>query len=245
MTETRAEIGKRKRARTRASLMAAAMTVFARLGPEAAKIDDVIAEAGVARGTFYNYFATLDDLLVAIATAMSERFLAESAACRGLTDPADRLACTLRRFIRQAVADPVAGGVIVRIALLAAPLGATMRKELTADLQFGLMQGRFRLPSVQAGRDLVLGLGLMGIRTVLRGDADAGHAEHVATMALRALGVAEAAEIATRPLDDAALATRSGWPVRDGEGPAARVPRPAAARGSGADRRPRPRKGSV
>lgn len=56
----------------RGQLVAAAREVFARLGYHAAGVSDVIEAAGVARGTFYNYFeskraifgAVLEELMV-------------------------------------------------------------------------------------------------------------------------------------------------------------------------------------
>ena len=44
-------------------LLAAAQTVFARLGYERATIRDIALEAGVAQGLLYNYFRSKDDLL--------------------------------------------------------------------------------------------------------------------------------------------------------------------------------------
>jgi AcrR family transcriptional regulator len=214
VTTTRAEIGRRKRARTRAGLLDAAMRVFARLGPDAATIDDVITEAGVARGTFYNYFTTLDDVLVAVAIDLSDRLFADTAKLRLLADPADRIACTLRSFIRKAAADPVWGAVIVRIALMAAPLGTSMREGLAQDVDAGLAEGRLRAPSVQAAYDTLLGLGLMGMRSALRNDAADDHAEQVAELVLHALQVPEAAAIARLPMDDQALAARAIRPRR-------------------------------
>ena len=40
----------------RSSLLRAARTVFCQKGYHAAGVSDIVAEAGVARGTFYNYF---------------------------------------------------------------------------------------------------------------------------------------------------------------------------------------------
>src|SRR5256885_15954628 len=40
----------------RAQLLDCARTIFAEKGYHAASVDDVIQRAGVARGTFYNYF---------------------------------------------------------------------------------------------------------------------------------------------------------------------------------------------
>jgi len=51
----------------REQIMAAAMSVFSRLGYDGATMANVAAEAGVAVGTIYNYFPSKRDLLEAIA----------------------------------------------------------------------------------------------------------------------------------------------------------------------------------
>jgi AcrR family transcriptional regulator len=200
MGERRAEIGRARRDRTRARLVAAALRVFARMGPDAPNVDDFTAEAGVARGTFYGYFDGREDLLVAVATLAAEQMETERMRAQGMADPAERMACALRSYIRKAAADANWGWVIVRIAPVAAPLGPAMRANLEKDLSDGVASGRFVVPSMQAAQDLVLGAGIMAMRSVLQGDAEAGHAEAVARLVLQALGVADAAEVATRPL---------------------------------------------
>lgn len=218
MTKTRAEIGRQKRERTSVRLIDAAMRVVARLGPGTVTIDDVIAEAAVARGTFYNYFNTIDDVLVAVGVGISDQLIVRMAADRHFADPALRVGAAVRRFIQLAMADSNAGWVIVRIALLTAPIGDRMRDEIATDLLDGIRTGRFRVESAQAASDAVLGLGMMGMRSVLRNEAGPEHAEHIAEMVLRALGVPDAAEIARHPL--AALArppderSRGGRPKR-------------------------------
>ncbi|HNN08489.1 MAG TPA: helix-turn-helix domain-containing protein, partial [Azospira sp.] len=57
----RTRVGQERRERTRAKLLAAALPVFAKHGADAAIIDSIIQQAGVARGTFYNYFRTNDE----------------------------------------------------------------------------------------------------------------------------------------------------------------------------------------
>lgn len=191
-------------------LVDAAMRTFARLGPDSTAIDDVILEAGVSHGTFYNYFATRDELLATVAAEISNQLLARMALQRGLPDPADRVACAVRTFILMAAADPIRGWVIVRTALMAAPLGEMMRSQMMHDIKAGLAAKRFQKCSVQAAADAILGLGLMGMRSVLRGDAGLEHAEHVAEMVLRALGVTDATEMARRALGDDAIIARAG-----------------------------------
>ncbi len=199
MGASRQAIGTARRERTRAKLVEAALRVFSRMGPDAPSIDDLVAEAGVARGSFYNCFETRDDLLTAVAIRAAEAIQVDHQRFRGLLDPADRIACAVRGFIRRAHADPVLGWAVVRMAVVAAPVGETMRVNLGQDLAQGIATGRFAVPSAEAARDVVLGLGIMGMRTVLEGEAGPDHAEAMAEMVLRALGVTDAAEVAQRP----------------------------------------------
>ena len=62
----------------RAQLLVSARTVFASLGYHRASVSDIITEAGVARGTFYNYFeskracfqAVLGEMMEGVASAV-------------------------------------------------------------------------------------------------------------------------------------------------------------------------------
>jgi AcrR family transcriptional regulator len=59
----------RKEAR-RAQLVEAAASVFMERGVAATSVDDIVRAAGVAKGTFYLYFATKDEIVTAVAAAM-------------------------------------------------------------------------------------------------------------------------------------------------------------------------------
>lgn len=197
---SRSEIGRKRRERTRARLVGAATRVFARMGPDAPALEDVSTEAGVARGTIYNHFATREELLTAVAIEAAEQIGLEILPLRALPDPAARLAASLRCFIRRAAAHPEWGWAVVRIALVAAPLGTRMTLNLGQDLAEGLERGRFRAASFQAASDLVLGAGMMGMRAVLRGDAPPAHGEAMALAVLRAFAVEDAEQVAHLPL---------------------------------------------
>jgi AcrR family transcriptional regulator len=56
----------------RKELVEAAVAVFTAKGVAAASVDDIVRSAGVAKGTFYLYFATKDDAVNAVASAMVE-----------------------------------------------------------------------------------------------------------------------------------------------------------------------------
>jgi AcrR family transcriptional regulator len=189
----RATIGLEKRERTRLNLIEAAYRVFARKEADAVTIDDIIAEAGVARGTFYNYFQTREDVLRAVAAALSDemnqKIWAQSVA---IEDPAERMAIAIRQFLHQAVQDPTWGWVIVRIGWVAAPLSETIERGVMSDLEAGIRFNRFRVDRFQAAIDLILGTGLMAMRSILEGDTEPDHPEQITKIILKALGVADA-----------------------------------------------------
>lgn len=187
-----------KRERTRASLVAAALRVFARMGPDSPALEDIAIEAGVTRGTIYHHFDTREALLLAAAIQAAETMEARLLPDRALPDPAERLARAVQAYVRGAAEDPVWGWAVVRMALVAAPLGGAMRANLARDIEDGLASGRFAGVTPAVARDLVLGAGLMGMRSVLQGEACASHAAEVAEALLRALGVADAASVAAR-----------------------------------------------
>ena len=60
----------------RAQLLHAARTVFARKGYHKASVTDIIDEAGVARGTFYNYFEGKRTAFQAVLTTLMEQVTA-------------------------------------------------------------------------------------------------------------------------------------------------------------------------
>ncbi|MFF5565208.1 TetR/AcrR family transcriptional regulator [Streptomyces sp. NPDC012623] len=65
----------KRRAETRAQLLAAAAEVFARKGLGRASIDDVCAGAGYTRGAFYSNFKTLDELILALYDARAAELI--------------------------------------------------------------------------------------------------------------------------------------------------------------------------
>lgn len=56
-------------------LMAAAAALFIAKGIEATTIDEIVARAGVAKGTFYHYFATKTDVVLALRERFSRDFV--------------------------------------------------------------------------------------------------------------------------------------------------------------------------
>jgi AcrR family transcriptional regulator len=87
----RARPRQRRAAATRQRLYEAAMAEYARVGMEAARVEDIVAAAGVSWGTFFHYFPAKEDVLLDaardVSRAYSEAAIAGLAAGAG-TEPA-------------------------------------------------------------------------------------------------------------------------------------------------------------
>lgn len=66
-----------KRAEKREHLIDIAAALFNRLGYHAAGVDQVIAEAGIAKTTLYRHFKSKEDLIVAVLKRVDDQFRAD------------------------------------------------------------------------------------------------------------------------------------------------------------------------
>ncbi|MGM7648546.1 TetR/AcrR family transcriptional regulator [Nocardia sp. JW2] len=87
----------RQAARTATDLKAAARVVFARKGYLNTKITDITAEAGRAAGSFYNHFASKEEVLAALAVDIGE---AADAIANNPPHPSMRTVPTIRESTR-------------------------------------------------------------------------------------------------------------------------------------------------
>lgn len=202
--EGRARIGELKRAKTRAALIQIALQVISERGFDAPTIDDFIAAAGVARGTFYNYFKSKDELLIAAAAHVADNVDAEIFPLFAVVDdPAQRVAIAIRTFIEMSIKHPHQGGLLVRmIPLVGGAPSEEMRKGVLEDLENGQQLGRFRWRSIQAALALSMGTITMAIRSAISEPTPPDFAQHIAAMVLQGLGMPakEAHRVATLPL---------------------------------------------
>lgn len=201
----RVRVGAQRREKTRLRLLQSALAVFTEKGPDAAVIDDFIAAAGVSRGTFYNHFRTTNELLLALATAMSDEVLriVDPIVLR-LDDPVRRFATGTRLYMQMALRYPLWGVFITRVGTRIATRGQLIDVYLTRDLELARKAGRLDVDSVLVARDIVLGSIYYGIETMLTEPTREHHPEHMMRCVLVGLGLApkEAEEIAfmTLPL---------------------------------------------
>ncbi|MEO7242195.1 MAG: TetR/AcrR family transcriptional regulator [Variovorax sp.] len=183
--------------------MKSALSVFAEKGPDNAVIDDFIAAAGVSRGTFYNHFRTTQELLLALATAMSDEVLrVVDPLVLGHDDPVQRFALGTRLYMGIALRYPLWGSFITRVGTRIAARGQLIDVYLTRDLEAAHRAGRLRLPNVRVARDIVLGAIFYGIETMLIEPTRGSHPQHLVLCVLVGFGLPpdEAAQTAAMPL---------------------------------------------
>ncbi len=182
----RTRVGQERRARTQQRILEAALGVFAEKGGVAPVIDDFIKAAGVARGTFYNYYDSVPELLAATTAWLEEDLmLAIEHELDGITDPVDRLTLGVRLWLRKAQIDPVWCAFVARAVIH----GEVVEETLRRDLRNGARAGVFVFQSVQAARDLVVGTLHEAMRRMAVGQVPAAFTAEVARLVFCGLGM--------------------------------------------------------
>lgn len=203
MDDHRKKVAARRRERMRRRLVEAAVLVFAAKPHDEVVIEDIVAEADVARGTFYKYFDRLEDLLMAAKAALGEEILsmvlAEDA---GVDDPALALATDIRRFVATCRRYRIIGLFSIRIGAGPAEL---IEDKLPAYIGRGTRSGRFcAVPDWLVAS--VLKMAVMPVLTrEAGGEADAEDEVEAVAAVLRCLGIP--------PREAAALAREPGRPL--------------------------------
>ena len=119
----RAEIGREKRARTRAQIVEAGLILLAERPPEALTVDAIVEAAGVAKGTFYYHFQSVEELVAAVGAKLADSFDELLAPSRlDEPDPIVRMSLAFTKFLEKAINDPLWGRLVVRSAQ--APAGS-------------------------------------------------------------------------------------------------------------------------
>ncbi len=197
----------RRKARTRGALLAAGQRLFGEQGFDATTVAEIAEDADVAIGSLYNYFATKDELLAAL---LEETLLAQLGRMQarrvGVEDPAEAISVAHRHFVRVAWEEPEWARLLVRLDVPYRVTDNVLSKPALRDLRAGIDAGRFQVVDPPLSLRASGGALIAVMHAVLLGElgeqADCEHAEGV----LRSFGLdpAEAAEIARRPMPDAA-----------------------------------------
>lgn len=198
----RTRVAAEKREKTRARLLESALLVFAQKGPQA-MIDDVIAEAGMARGSFYNYFRTNEELLVAVASEVSDELLrAIDPAVQQLDDPVERIARGARLLLHAVVQFPQLGSFMVHLPFPTANSGLLAVHFVARDVLLGIDAARFGAIGRRVAIDLVVGIVLSATNSLVNHAVEKDYPESIVSAMLMGLGIdaGEAARIVAQKL---------------------------------------------
>lgn len=203
-----------RRERARELLMSAATTLFARDGIDATTIDQIVNEAGVAKGTFYNYFTDRSEIAHALADQMrSDLRDAVAELNSGLSDMALRVSRAVRLYLAFAERCPTRARLLLRLYVSVVDPTRHGNELLVTDISAGIRTERFRVPNAVVASHLVLGLTMAAMRHILDGDLRTGrpkadYENQIATLLLQGLGLrsSEIHSILQHPFDPTGLA---------------------------------------
>lgn len=118
-TEPAAEPKTHRGRRTRELIVRSARKVFEEKGFLDTRIADIAAAAEMSHGTFYTYFQTKDEVFRAIIADVAEgQFEATRVPVDFSADPAERIAYTIREYLRTYQKTAGLSGVIQQVAVL-------------------------------------------------------------------------------------------------------------------------------
>lgn len=195
-----------RRAKTRAALIGAAQELLSE-GRTAVSIQGITDRAGVGFGSFYNFFATKEELWeAAVAATVREFAELRDVAVADLDDPAEVFAASFRLSgrMRRAVPEQVRVLLHAGTGILGRDEGLAPRA--LADIQAGIDQGCFDIENARLGL-MIVGGALLGLLQMLDDDPsldDAVVSDQVAERLLRALGLSpdQARDVVSRPLPE-------------------------------------------
>lgn len=194
-----------RRLKTRAALLAAGLKLLADRNIDAIAIDDIVQRAAVAKGSFFNHFADKDAFAEAIAAEIRGGVEAKvGLANRGVTDPALRVAQGICCYVQFALTDRAAAKIFARVHPTTVGADHPLNVGVRSDVQLGVTEKRFTLPSLEAGLIAVIGIAQELLASVITKKLSPDDARALATAALTVLltGLAvesrEAKRIATK-----------------------------------------------
>ena len=207
----RAEIGRERRARTRAQLVEAARVLLASRSIASVTVEDVTRQARTSKGAFYSHFDRLEDLWNAVAVELARVFDEIARPNRtAVDDPVEGIAAGCAAFIDEAQRNPPWGALIAHGLWTFPRVAFAARERLKEDLRRAQSHNRLASFSEEVGFDLVVGVVIQAMRSASESRLSPADVPDVVQGILRALGVSpKDADSAMRHAQEAAAATEA------------------------------------
>ena len=179
---------------------------MSRNGFEGSSIAEIIDLAGVGVGSFYNHFASKEDLAKAIFAERAEAFGAalEQVALTA-TDTAAVTCYAFRRLIEEVESDKVWASFLVQLEPSMQMLDGLLREHARSAIGFGVETGRLKVRNIEAGITAIHAVMIAVTKAMLDGVLSAEEAHRSSLFGLRMFGVPEGEAVRLSNLSMSAL----------------------------------------
>jgi AcrR family transcriptional regulator len=185
----------RRKLATRQSLLDAARSLLVSRSMDALSVDEIVARADVARGTFYNYFPDKDALERELASKTRARIEGEiERVNEGVRDSAQRIARAFCSVLRLSISSPQEAVTMMRLFPRATDPAAPINSGVRGDAAEGLAQHRLVATSEDIVVAYVIGVFMAGMNRApdLPSDRVREFAQGLGTVLLHGLGLKRA-----------------------------------------------------
>ena len=186
----RVACAQRKRADMRMRILEATMRVYARINDDAPVIEDVVREAGIARGTFYKHFDSLDEALVAAGSEANDRMINDILQVYDcLKEPWQRSSVGFRVYLVRALQDPQWARFVTRMEAWSRE--SLITRYMQEDFRRGKELGQFEIDDIELASDFFKGASSGGVYAISHGVPNPqAYMDNAVRIAMRALGCA-------------------------------------------------------
>lgn len=193
-----------RRPSARRKLIDAGYAVISAKGFEASSITEIIEQAGVGVGSFYNHFDSKEELAKAIFSERADAFAVglESAAL-ATADAAAATCFAFRRLIEEVETDKVWASFIIQLEPSMQMFDGLLRGHARTALGFGVEKGLLKVENLEAGITAIHAIMIATAKAMLDGALTSEEAHRASRFALRMFGVPDdrAAELSGLTMD--------------------------------------------
>jgi AcrR family transcriptional regulator len=187
--------------RTRQKLFDGGRKAFALQGVEATTVLEIIRAANVSQPSFYNHFASKEELAHEIAADYFRKDRqAKLAVFADVDDPAEAIAINVFHTLSIVIEDPVIAWALIKSETLRSLVISSNSDPLAGMIKTGIGRGRFQTGSPHTVALAIRGGAFAIMQSMLNGTAEEGTTSDYQELVLRMLGLSpqESAEVVVR-----------------------------------------------
>ncbi|MCM1958225.1 TetR/AcrR family transcriptional regulator [Acinetobacter modestus] len=182
--------GHKKKARTRQTLLEAAMEIYAQEGISTLTLNDLATKANVSNGTIYNYFKTREDVLEAVSIELANQFSDYiTLVSSNIESGSHRTVIGIRMFIQRALVEPNWARALLHIVHYDKGMRSVLANAVRKDLNAGLNEGIFKYIDEEIALTLFISSAIGLLINIVEERYREGDDLKLIEMLLKALGV--------------------------------------------------------